>query len=139
VVFFIQVTHHNPILGRAMAQVVSRRPPTAETRVRSRVSRCGICGGQSGSRTGSLPSNSGFLGQFHSTGAPLHEETKKLIIVITGLHNKPQCCGGSVHPLRGPSPQKLYIDYVRLAHVSHGQPILSSLICHPKNYNRMYS
>jgi hypothetical protein len=35
-------------VGRAMAQAVSRRPPTAEARVRSRVSPCGICGGQSG-------------------------------------------------------------------------------------------
>jgi hypothetical protein len=38
-------------LGRAMAQAVSRRPPTAEARVRSRVSPCGICGGQSGNGT----------------------------------------------------------------------------------------
>jgi hypothetical protein len=39
-------------LGGAMAQAVSRRPPTAEVRVRSRVSPCGICGGQSGTGTG---------------------------------------------------------------------------------------
>jgi hypothetical protein len=39
----------NTILeGRAMVQVVSRRPLTAETRVRARVNPCGICGGQSG-------------------------------------------------------------------------------------------
>ena len=31
-----------------MAQAVSRRPLDAETRVRSRFSPCGICGGQSG-------------------------------------------------------------------------------------------
>ena len=36
------------IIGRAMAQALSRRPLTAEARVRSRVSPCGICGGQSG-------------------------------------------------------------------------------------------
>jgi hypothetical protein len=34
--------------GRAMAQVVSRLPLTAEVRVRARVNPCGICGGQSG-------------------------------------------------------------------------------------------
>jgi hypothetical protein len=34
--------------GRAIAQVVSRRLPTAEVRVRARVWSCGICGGQSG-------------------------------------------------------------------------------------------
>jgi hypothetical protein len=31
--------------GRAMDQVVSRRPITAEARVRARVNPCGICGG----------------------------------------------------------------------------------------------
>jgi hypothetical protein len=41
-------------MGRAMAQVVSRRPLTAEARVRARVNPCGICGGQSGTRTGFL-------------------------------------------------------------------------------------
>jgi hypothetical protein len=39
-------------LGRAMAQVVSRRPLTAEARVRARVNPCGICAGQSGTGTG---------------------------------------------------------------------------------------
>jgi hypothetical protein len=34
--------------GRAIAQAVSRWLPTAATRVRARVSLCGICGGQSG-------------------------------------------------------------------------------------------
>ena len=41
--------------GRAMAQAVSRQPLTAEARVRSRVSPCGICGGQSGTGTGFPP------------------------------------------------------------------------------------
>jgi hypothetical protein len=41
-----------------MAQVVSRRPLTAEARVRSRVNSCGICGGQSGTGTGFSPSSS---------------------------------------------------------------------------------
>jgi hypothetical protein len=35
------------ITGRAMAQVVIRRPLTVEARVRTRFSPCGICGGQS--------------------------------------------------------------------------------------------
>jgi hypothetical protein len=38
-----------------MAQAVSRRPLTAEARVRPRVSPCGICGGQSGTGTGFSP------------------------------------------------------------------------------------
>jgi hypothetical protein len=41
--------------GRAMAQAVSRRPLTAEARVRSQFSPCGICSGQSGTGTGFSP------------------------------------------------------------------------------------
>jgi hypothetical protein len=40
-----------------MPQAVSRRPLTAEARVRSRVSPCGICGGQRGTETGTLVSS----------------------------------------------------------------------------------
>jgi hypothetical protein len=54
-----------------MAQAVSRWPPTAEARVRSRVSPCGICGGQSCIGTDFSPSTSVFPCQFHSIGAPL--------------------------------------------------------------------
>jgi hypothetical protein len=85
-----------------MAQAVSRRPLTAESRVRSRVNPCGMCGGQSGTGTGFSPSTLVFHCQFHSTGAPLHGKTKKLNIFITGLHNKPQGCGASVVSAAGP-------------------------------------
>jgi hypothetical protein len=54
-----------------MAQAVSCRASTAEARVRSRVSPCGICGGQSDTGTGFSPRASAFPYQFHSTGAPL--------------------------------------------------------------------
>jgi hypothetical protein len=51
----------------------------AEGRVRSRVSPCGICGGQSGIATGPPPppGTSVFPCPFHSTGAPLQEQIKK--------------------------------------------------------------
>ena len=58
------------IMGRTMAQAVSRRPLTSP---------CGICGGQSGTGTGFSLNTSGFPCQFHSTGAPLHGKTEKLI------------------------------------------------------------
>jgi hypothetical protein len=95
-----------------MAQAVSRRPLTAETRVRSRVSPCRICGGQSGTETGFSPSTSVFPCQFHSTGAPLHEKNEKKLILffITGLHNKPQCCGASVASAAGPFTIQLWTD-----------------------------
>jgi hypothetical protein len=60
-----------------MAQAVSFRPLTAEARVRSRVSPCGIFGGQSDTGKGFSPSNLVFSCQFFSTRAPLHRKTKK--------------------------------------------------------------
>jgi hypothetical protein len=48
--------NHLVTSGRAMAQAVSHRPLTAEARVRSQVSPCGVCGGQSGTGTGFSPS-----------------------------------------------------------------------------------
>jgi hypothetical protein len=59
-----------------MPQAVSRRTLTAEARVRSRISQCGVCGGQSGTGTGFSPSTSVFPCEFHSTGAPLLGEMK---------------------------------------------------------------
>jgi hypothetical protein len=76
---------HNTLQGSAMAQAVSRRHLTAEARARSRVSPCGICGGQSGTGTGFSPSTSVFPCQFHSTGAPLHGKTKK---ITNHLHHR---------------------------------------------------
>jgi hypothetical protein len=70
-------------LGRAMAQAVSRRPLTEE----SRVGPCGICGGQSGTGTGFSPSTSVFPCQFHSTGAPLLGKNEKKTDHLS-LHHK---------------------------------------------------
>jgi hypothetical protein len=106
--------------GRAMAQAVSRRPVTAEDRVRSWVSPCGICGRQSGTGTRFSPSVSVFPCQFHSTGAPLLGKGQKIIIIfITGLHNKPHGCSASVASAAGPFTAKKNItDAVYLLHVS---------------------
>jgi hypothetical protein len=47
-------------IGRVMAQAVSLQPLTVEARVQSRLSPCGICGGQSGTGTGFPPEYFGF-------------------------------------------------------------------------------
>jgi hypothetical protein len=64
-----------------MAQAVSRRPLTVEARVRSRVSPCEICGGQSGIGTGFSPSCRFSPVNF----IPLVLGKKKLLIFITGV------------------------------------------------------
>jgi hypothetical protein len=79
-----------------MAQAVSRRPLTTEVRV----SPCGICGGQSGTATGFPLSVS-----FHR-GSITRKKKKKLIIFITGWHNKPQGCSASVASAAGPFTTK---------------------------------
>jgi hypothetical protein len=48
-------------------EVVSRRLLAAESRVRTRVNPCVICGGQSGTGTGFSPSSSVLPCQYHST------------------------------------------------------------------------
>jgi hypothetical protein len=58
--FVLLITINNNRNGRAMTQAVSRRPLTTEVRVRSRVSPCDICRGQSGTGTGFSPEYFGF-------------------------------------------------------------------------------
>jgi hypothetical protein len=79
----VHIFNRNTSVGCAMAQAVRRRPLTAEARVRSWVSPCEICGGQSGTGTGFSPSTSVFPCQFHSTGAPLLGKMKKIIIFLS--------------------------------------------------------
>jgi hypothetical protein len=87
----------NPHRGRAMAQAVSRRPPTAEGRVRSWLGLCGICGGQSGTRTGFSPSASVFPCQFHSHWCSITRKRTKIIIIFTFITG----CDGPVASAAG--------------------------------------
>jgi hypothetical protein len=96
------------VLGRAMSQAVSRRPLTAEARVRPLVSPCGICGGQSGTGTRFSPEYFGFLLSILLHRCFITRKKKKLIIFITGLHNKTQDCGASVGSAAGPFTIKKY-------------------------------
>jgi hypothetical protein len=82
--------------GRAMAQVVSRRPLTAEARVRSLVNPCEICGGQSGTGTGFFWSTSVFPLSISFHRCSITRKNERKLIFITGLQNKPQGCGASV-------------------------------------------
>jgi hypothetical protein len=62
--------HWQYVQGRAMAQVLSRRPLTVEARIHALVNPFGICGGQSGSGAGFASSSSVFpLSMYHSTVA----------------------------------------------------------------------
>jgi hypothetical protein len=110
-----QFPGQSPVWGRAMAQAVSRRPPTAEAQVRSRISPCGICGGQSGTGTGFSSGSSAVPCPFHSTGAPLLGKGQKIIIIfifIVGLHNKPHGCSASVASPVGPFTTKKKVQCV---------------------------
>ena len=86
-----------------------RRSLTAEARVRSRFSPCGNCSGQSGTMTGFS-----LVLRFSSVNfipPVLHYSEKlkrKLIIFITGLHNKPQGCGASVASAAGSLQKQLF-------------------------------
>jgi hypothetical protein len=53
------------------------------------------------------------------TDIPLHGNTKKLIIFITGLHNKPQGCGESVASAAGPFTTKKLKDVEICLAVTH--------------------
>jgi hypothetical protein len=90
-----------------MAQAVSRRPLTAEARVRP----CGVCGGQSGTGTGFFPELSVFPCQFHSTGAPLlvklgKKETAHLHHRVAQKALRLSCvrsiCCGALHQVKKP-------------------------------------
>jgi hypothetical protein len=50
-----------------MAEAVSHWPLTTEVSIHAHVSPCGICGGQSGTRTKFLPSSLVFHHQYYST------------------------------------------------------------------------
>jgi hypothetical protein len=67
------------LLGRAMAEVVIRRPLTAEARVRARVNPCGICGGQSGTGTGFSPSSSVFPCQYIIPFCVLQQSVSRIV------------------------------------------------------------
>jgi hypothetical protein len=114
-------------MERAMAQAVSRRPLTAEDRVRSQVGPCGICGGQSGTGIGFSPSTSVFPCQFHSTGATLQGKTKKTNLLqhrVAQESSRLRCvssiCFGALHT------QKKAQNH---AHLATGRAAVTAIPC----------
>jgi hypothetical protein len=105
-----QDEHGAPILLIGPYQAVNRRPLTAEARVRSRVSPCGICGEQSGIGT-FFPEYFGFPMSISFHRCSIIRKNEKLVIFITGLHNKPQGCGASVASAAGHF-QKKNTEYI---------------------------
>jgi len=100
--------------GRVVAQVVSHRPLSAESRVQYQASPCEICVGQSGTETGFFPSTSVFLCQYHSSNdhADIH-----LHVALTRKTNgwslgtfRNQCCFGS----RGTLDRKVISPHVHV-------------------------
>jgi hypothetical protein len=82
--FFINRSK-SKLKGRAIAQAVSRRLPTAAARVRARVWSCGICGGQSGAGAGFLRVLRVSLPIFIPPIAPQSPSS-----IIWGLYNRPE-------------------------------------------------
>jgi len=74
--------------GRTMAQAVNRHRPTVQTRVRSQVSGCDICGGQGGAGTDFFPSASVFPFLYLSTNTPYSCSEKH------GCFEKSNTCSG---------------------------------------------
>jgi hypothetical protein len=88
----------------AMTQAVSRRPVTAEARVRSWVSPRGVCGGQSGTGTGFSPSTSVSPVNFIPPVLYYMEKRKKnLSSSSQGCTISLKICGASVASATAPS------------------------------------
>jgi hypothetical protein len=80
----LQHTELRNRMGRAIAQAVSRRLPTAAAQVRVRDRSCGICGGQSGAEVGFLRVLRFPLPIFIPSIAP-----QSPLTIIWGWYNRP--------------------------------------------------
>jgi hypothetical protein len=95
------------MIGRAVAQAVSRWLPTAAARLRVRAA-CGVCGGQSGT-------GAGFLRVLRVSPAN-HSTNFSIIIITRGWHNRPLMAAVPSGPNWTPLPtipikKKLFQDF----------------------------
>jgi hypothetical protein len=88
--------------GRATAQAVNRRLPTAAARVRTQVRLCGICGGQSGTGAGFLRVLRFLLPILVPPTAP-HSSSS----AVPGWYNRPVSGRRTKWAQSHPTPRKL--------------------------------
>jgi hypothetical protein len=97
------------VLGRAIAQAVIRRLPTAVAPVRTQVRSCGICGGQSGTGAGFLRVLRFPLPILISPNTP-----HSLSSIIRGSYNRPISGGHTKwtqsHPTTRNNNKRLSVD-----------------------------
>jgi hypothetical protein len=98
--FFVKVS-----LGHAIAQAVTRRPPTVVARVRAQVRTCRISGGQSGT-------GAGFLRVFRFPLPILIPLTAPYSLsIILGWYNRP-ISGTRAKWIQSPPHQERYLVFI---------------------------
>jgi hypothetical protein len=109
-----------------MAQEVSHRPLTAETRVRSRGQFMWDLWSKKWHWDRFFPEYFSFPPSTSFHQCSIIRKNEKKIIFITGLHDKPQGCGASVASAAGPLEKRYHKCMYILLWAMHGSIVCSS-------------